>query len=85
MADHDGKHRCLVEKNVPKALILPSRWQDDAESLGMETTSCLCLGNAFDSPPTTLSLPNLNGNISNILCPSTSHMKEVTSRLVADH
>ena len=38
----DYKHRCLVEKNVPIALILPSRWQDGAESLGMECTSCLC-------------------------------------------
>ena len=42
MADHDGNHRCLVEKNVPIALILPSRWRDGAESLGMEHTSCLC-------------------------------------------
>ena len=42
MADHDGNHRCLVQKNVPIAFILPSRWQDSAESLGMETTSCLC-------------------------------------------
>ena len=33
MADHDGNHRCLVEKNVPIALILPSRWQYGAESL----------------------------------------------------
>ena len=41
MADHDGNHRCLVEKNVPIALILPSRWQYDAENLGMETPSCL--------------------------------------------
>ena len=30
-----------VENNVPIALILPSRWQDGAESLGMETTSYL--------------------------------------------
>ena len=29
-----------VEKNVPKAWILPCRWRDGAESLGMETTSC---------------------------------------------
>ena len=36
MADHDGNHQCLVEKNVPVALILPSRWQDGAESLGIE-------------------------------------------------
>ena len=43
MANHDGNHRCLIEKNGPIALILPSRWQDGAESLGMETTSCLCL------------------------------------------
>ena len=42
MADHDGNHTCLVEKNVPIALILPSRWQDGGESLGMDTTSCLC-------------------------------------------
>ena len=42
MADHDGIHRCLVKKNVPIALIFPSRWQDGAESLGMETTSCIC-------------------------------------------
>ena len=42
MADHDGHHRCLKEKNVPIALILPSRLQDGVESLGMETTSCLC-------------------------------------------
>ena len=37
----DYKHRCLVEKNVPIALILPSKWQDGAESLGMEHTCCL--------------------------------------------
>ena len=37
----DYKHRCLLEKNVPIALILPSRWQDGAESLGIEPTSCL--------------------------------------------
>ena len=36
MADHDGKHRCLVEKNVPISLILPSRWRDGAESLEIE-------------------------------------------------
>ena len=36
MADHGGNHRCLVEKNVPIAFILPSRWQDGAESLGIE-------------------------------------------------
>ena len=40
MADHDGNHRCLIEKNVPIAFILPNRWQDGAESLGIETTSC---------------------------------------------
>ena len=38
----DENHRCLVEKNVPIALIFPTRWQDSAESLWMETTSCLC-------------------------------------------
>ena len=37
MANHDGNHRCLAEKNVPIALILPSRWQDGAESLGMSS------------------------------------------------
>ena len=42
MVDHDGNHRFHAEKNVPIALILPSRWQDGAESLGMKTTSCLC-------------------------------------------
>ena len=36
MADHDGNLRCLIEKNVPIALILPSRWQDGVESLGIE-------------------------------------------------
>ena len=38
---YDGNHRCLVGKNVPIAFIFPSRWQDGAESLGTETTSCL--------------------------------------------
>ena len=42
MANHDGNHGYLVEKNVPISLILPSRGQDGAESLGIETTSCLC-------------------------------------------
>ena len=42
VSNFDYKHRCLVEKNVPIALILPSRWQDVAESLGIERTSCLC-------------------------------------------
>ena len=37
MADHDGNHRCLTEKNVPIVLILPSRWRRaGAESLGIE-------------------------------------------------
>ena len=36
MANHDGNNRCLTEKNVPTALILPSRWPDGAESLGIE-------------------------------------------------
>ena len=31
---------CQIEKNVPIAFILPNRWQDGAESLGIETTSC---------------------------------------------
>ena len=39
----DYKNRFLVVKNVPIALILPNRWQDGAESLGMERTSCLCM------------------------------------------
>ena len=43
MADHDANHRCFVEKNVPIALILPNRWQDGAESLGMERTIFLWL------------------------------------------
>ena len=38
----DSKYSCLIEKNAPIAFILPSRWQDGTESLGMETTSCLC-------------------------------------------
>ena len=36
MADHNGNHRCLAEKNVPIAIILPSRWRNGAESLGIE-------------------------------------------------
>ena len=36
MADHDENHRCLAEKNVPIVLILPNRWPDGAESLGIE-------------------------------------------------
>ena len=36
IAHRDGNHRCLVEKNVPIEFILPSRWQDGAESLGIE-------------------------------------------------
>ena len=41
MADHDGNHRCLAKKIVSIALIMPSRYQYDAKSLGMELTSCL--------------------------------------------
>ena len=42
MVSHlDYKHRCLLEKNVSIALILHSRWQDGAESLEIERTSCL--------------------------------------------
>ena len=45
MVSHfDYKHRCHVEKNVPIALILPSRWQNGAESLGREITNCQWLG-----------------------------------------
>ena len=36
MADHDGNHRYLIEKNIIIVLILPTRRQDGAESLGME-------------------------------------------------
>ena len=43
MADHDGNHRCHIEKNVPIAFILPSRWQDGAERQGIDITSCLWL------------------------------------------
>ena len=39
----DCKHSCLIGKNVHLASILPSRWHDGTESLGIETTSCLCL------------------------------------------
>ena len=36
MVSHfDYKHRYLIEKNAPIALILPSRWQYGAESLRM--------------------------------------------------
>ena len=49
MADHNGNHRCLVKKNVPIVFILPSRWQNGAESLGMETTSCLLLGSTDET------------------------------------
>ena len=39
MVSHfDYQHKCLVEKNVPMGYILPSRWQDVAESLGIERT-----------------------------------------------
>ena len=30
MTDHDGNHRCLIENDVPIALILPSGWPDGA-------------------------------------------------------
>ena len=33
----DCKHRCLSEKNIPIAFILPSRWQDGVESVVIET------------------------------------------------
>ena len=38
----DCKPSCLIEKNVRVAFILPSRWHDGAESLGIETNRCLC-------------------------------------------
>ena len=37
MADHDGNHSCVVEKNVPIPFILHNRCQNGTESLGMET------------------------------------------------
>ena len=43
----DCKHRCHIETNALIAFILPSRWQDGAESLGIETTCCLWLGDLF--------------------------------------
>ena len=50
MAVHDRNHRCLIEKNVPIVFILPSRWQDGAESLGLEHTSCFdIISQLFDS------------------------------------
>ena len=36
MAKHNEYLSCHIEKNVPIAFILPSRWQDGAESLGIE-------------------------------------------------
>ena len=36
MANHDGNHGYLVEKNAPISLILPSRGQDGSESLGIK-------------------------------------------------
>ena len=55
VSDYDYKHRCLVEKNVPIVLILPSRWQDGAESLGIEGISCLWLwGGAIAASATKL-------------------------------
>ena len=33
IADHDGNHNSIIEKNVPIVLILPNRWLDGAESL----------------------------------------------------
>ena len=30
----DCEHRCIIEKNVPIAFMLPSRWRDGAEGLG---------------------------------------------------
>ena len=41
MVSHfDYEHRCLIEKNVSIALILPSRWQDGAETLGFILSNC---------------------------------------------
>ena len=45
----DCKHRCLVEKNVPTVFIFPSRWQDGAESLGIETPQKLSMMEASTS------------------------------------
>ena len=35
VAHFDCIHSCLVEKSVPIVFILPSRWQDGTESLGI--------------------------------------------------
>ena len=44
MVSHfDCKHSCLIKKNVPIAFILPSRWQDGAESLGMSMSKVCSL------------------------------------------
>ena len=53
MANHDENHRCVVEKNVPIALILPSRWQDGAESLGTRALAVNGLGMPFQALSTT--------------------------------
>ena len=50
----DYKHRCLEEKNVPIGLILSSRWQDGAESLGIDCTSRLCLNIRGPKDPMTI-------------------------------
>ena len=61
MVDHfDYKQRCPVEKNVPIAFILPSRWRDGAESLGMERTSCLWLWITFGPSLVVLHLPKFS-------------------------
>ena len=67
----DYKHRCLIEKNVSVMLILPSRWRDGAESLGMERTSCLCF--YLPNTPTTLHL--------HLLC--SLHLTIILSRAAA--
>ena len=43
----DCKHSCLIEKNVSIVFILPRRWRDDDESLGIKTTSCCLCKKAF--------------------------------------
>ena len=42
IANPYGDHRCHIEKNVPIVFILPSRWQNGAESLGSEITVYGC-------------------------------------------
>ena len=42
MADHYGNHRCHAANNVPIAIYFANELKNGAESLGIETTNCLC-------------------------------------------